>query len=169
MLNLSRIGAQLENVAIGSGRLISWLLLPLVALTFAVVILRYGFNIGSIALQEGITYLHAFIIMLCMGYTLHAKEHVRVDIFYRGLSERRKALVDLVGGVTLLLPTCVTILTTSWSYAVNAWLLLEGSPEAGGLPLVFILKTLIPLLAILLLIQGAADIIRDFNRVTNGR
>ena len=162
MLNPRGIARGLEAVAAWSGHLVPWLILPLAVLAFSIVVLRYGFDFGRIALQETVVYLHAFVLMMCMGYTLRENEHVRVDIFYRKMSRKKRALVDLAGAVLLLIPTCLTILVTSWSYVVQSWSLLESSPEAGGLPLVFVLKTLIPLMAVMLLTQGAADIIRNF-------
>ncbi len=168
MLNPRGIARGLAAVAAWSGRVLPWLLLPLAALTFGIVVLRYGFDFGRIALQESVVYLHAFILMLCMGYTLRENEHVRVDVFYARMSRRQRALVDLAGGALLLAPTCLTLLITSWSYVAQSWLLLEGSPEAGGLPLVFVLKTLIPAMAAALLIQGVADMIRDLAVLRGG-
>ena len=136
------------------GKLAAWLVLAMVFVTFLVVVLRYGFNFGRIALQESTTYLHAFVFMLAGAYTLKHNEHVRVDIFYQDMSLRNKAKVDLFGTLFLLLPFAGFILSTSFNYVLNSWKLLEGSREAGGLPLVYILKTLIPLMAVLLFLQA---------------
>jgi TRAP-type mannitol/chloroaromatic compound transport system permease small subunit len=136
------------------GKLAAWLVLAMVFVTFLVVVLRYGFNFGRIALQESTTYLHAFVFMLAGAYTLKHNEHVRVDIFYQDMSLRNKAKVDLFGTLFLLLPFAGFILWTSFNYVLNSWKLLEGSREAGGLPLVYILKTLIPLMAVLLFLQA---------------
>lgn len=136
------------------GKLAAWLVLTMVFITFLVVVLRYGFNFGRIALQESTTYLHAFVFMLAGAYTLKHNEHVRVDIFYQDMSLRNKAKVDLFGTLFLLLPFTGFILWASFDYVLNSWKLLEGSREAGGLPLVYILKTLIPLMAILLFLQA---------------
>ena len=164
-LNSHHIAYVMETVSIQVGRILIWLMLPLAMLTFSVVFLRYGFDFGRIALQEGITYLHAFILMLCMGYTFHENQHVRVDIFYNKMSNKKRALVNLVGNLLFLAPMCLTILITSWNYVVQSWLILEGSPESGGLPLVFILKTLIPLMAVSLLMQGIANTIRNIDTI----
>lgn len=157
----TRLAGVFETVATLAGRLVPWLMVPLAALVFAVVVLRYGFDFGRIALQEGATYLHALILMLGMGYTLREKGHVRVDIFYSRMSRRRRAMVDLAGDLLLLVPTCLVIFIVSTGYVARSWRVLEGSTEAGGLPLVFVLKTLIPVMAVLLLIQGVADAIRN--------
>lgn len=160
MLSLSGV-RRLDAVAAWCGRVFPWLIPALAALTFGDVVLRYGFDFGRIALQEGETYLHAFVLMLCMSYTLHRNEHVRVDIFYAKMTRRRRAVVNLAGALLFLAPMCVTILVSSWNYVAQSWSLLEGSSEAGGLPLVFLLKTMIPAMAVLLLIQAAAEIARN--------
>ena len=139
------------------GRWVSWLTLAMVVVTFAVVLLRYLFNIGWIALQESITAMHALVFMLGAAYTLRHEGHVRVDIFYRKWGERGRAWVNLGGSLLLLLPVCLFIAIISWDYVASSWSLLEGSREAGGLPGVFLLKSVIPLMATLLLLQGLAQ------------
>ena len=136
------------------GRLTAWLILAMVLVTFLVVVMRYGFNFGRIFIQESITYLHAFVFMVAGAYTLKHSEHVRVDIFYQDMSLRNKAKVDFFGTLFLLLPFAGFIVWVSFNYVGNSWKLLEGSREAGGIPFVYILKTFIPLMAILLFLQG---------------
>ena len=136
------------------GQLIAWFVLAMVCVTFLVVVMRYGFNFGRIAMQESITYMHALVFMLAGAYTLKHNEHVRVDIFYQGMSSRNKAKVDVFGTLFLLLPFAIFIVWVSFNYVSNSWKLLEGSREAGGLPLVYLLKTLIPSMAILLFLQA---------------
>lgn len=136
------------------GRIVAWLSLAMVLTTFCVVVLRYLFNLGSIALQEAITYMHATLFMLGAAYTLRHEGHVRVDIFYNRFSARGRAWVDLLGVVTLLLPVSLFLVWVSWDYVSSSWALHEGSREAGGLPGVFLLKSVIPLMALLLVLQG---------------
>ncbi len=107
-------------------------------------------------MQEAVSYLHAAVFMLGAAYTLKHDGHVRVDIVYRRLSYRGKALVYLLGTLLLLLPVCVYILTSSREYVAFSWSLREGSQEAGGLDAVYLLKTAIPVMAMLLLLQGIA-------------
>lgn len=139
------------------GRAVSWLTLALVLLTFAVVLLRYAFDLGWIAMQESITYLHAALFMLGAAYTLQSDDHVRVDIFYRPLTARGQAWVNLLGTLFLLLPVCLFIGWISWAYVASSWVLREGSHEAGGLDLVWLLKTLLLLMPALLALQGLAN------------
>lgn len=145
---------KLERLVETVGKAVSWLTLAMVLLLFTIVVLRYGFNLGWIALQESVTYLHAMVFMLAAAWTLQSDGHVRVDIFYRSRSPRHKAKVNLLGSVVLLIPFCLFVVIISWPYVAASWQLLEGSREAGGLPLVYILKSLIPLMAVLLLLQG---------------
>ncbi len=139
------------------GKTVSWLTLFMVLLTCVIVVLRYGFNIGWIAMQESITYMHATVFMLGIAYTFRNNGHVRVDIFYQKTSARNKALIDLVGHVILLAPMCLYILYSSYDYVENAWAILEQSRETGGLPFVYLLKTLIPVMAILLLLEALSQ------------
>jgi len=158
---LEHIAEFIDTLSEWTGRLIAWLTLAMVLVTCAVVVLRYAFNLGWIALQETITYLHTLVFMLGAAYTLRHDGHVRVDIFYRRLTPRGQAWVDLLGAVLLLLPVCVFILWISWEYVAASWSLHEGSRDAGGLPLVFLLKSVIPAMALLLLLQGIAQMLRS--------
>lgn len=155
--NLSRIIAGLDAINETVGRTTAWLTLFMVLVQVTVVVLRYGFDIGSIATQESITYMHALVFLLGAAYTLKHNAHVRVDIVYQRLSARGQAIVDLLGGLFLLLPTALFILISSWDYVASAWAIHEGSPEAGGLPLIFLLKTAIPVATALLILQGIAE------------
>ncbi|HUF45929.1 MAG TPA: TRAP transporter small permease subunit [Aestuariivirgaceae bacterium] len=138
------------------GRIVAWLAVIMVLAQFTIVIARYVFAIGSIPVQESIWYMHGILFMVGAGYTLLYDGHVRVDIFYREATPRRKALIDLMGVLFLLLPVCVAILLLSWSYVLNSWRVLEGSTEVAGLPLIFGLKTVIWVFAVLLALQGIA-------------
>jgi TRAP-type mannitol/chloroaromatic compound transport system permease small subunit len=136
------------------GKSIAWLTVVMVMLTFSIVILRYGFNLGWIWLQESVSYLHVAVFTVAAAWTLQDDGHVRVDIFYTEMTPKKRALVDLAGTLLFLVPFCIFILIISWPYATSSWKLLEGSREAGGLPLVFLLKTLILVMPALLLGQA---------------
>ena len=139
----------------------AWLSLLMVITMFFTVVMRYALNIPTIALGESVIYMHALIFMLGSAYTLKHDGHVRVDIVYRRLSARGQAMVNLLGTLLLLLPVCVFILTSSWEYVAVSWNLREGSQEAGGLDAVFLLKTAIPAMAVLLMLQGIAIAIHN--------
>jgi TRAP-type mannitol/chloroaromatic compound transport system permease small subunit len=137
------------------GQALAWLSLGMVLLQFVVVVMRYVFGIGSVVAQEAIVYMHATAFLLGASYTLLENGHVRCDIFYRDAAPTTRARVDLIGSLVLLLPVSVMILWVSLPYVVNAWAVLEGSPEGRlGIPAVFLLKTTIPAFAVLLGLQG---------------
>lgn len=144
----------LRNLIALCGKLVAWLTVLMVLLTFAIVILRYGFNLGWIWLQESVSYLHVAVFTVVAAWTLQQDGHVRVDIFYAEMTPRKRATVDLLGTLFFLVPFCVFVLVISWPYVTNSWKLLEASREAGGLPLVFLLKTLILVMPALLLGQA---------------
>ncbi|MEO9944261.1 TRAP transporter small permease subunit [Paraglaciecola sp.] len=142
-------------------QLVSWFTLIMVLVTLLIVVLRYGFNLGWVAMQESVMYLHVAVFLLGAAHTLKVNEHVRVDIFYRKMSKRKQALVDITGTLLLLMPVNFLIFFLSFDYVINAWTLMESSPEAGGLPLVFVLKSFILVFAITMNLQGLAELIRN--------
>jgi TRAP-type mannitol/chloroaromatic compound transport system permease small subunit len=155
---LEKTRSLINNLNEWIGRSVAWLIIAMVSITFFNVVMRYGFNFGLIAIQESVIYLHSFVFMLAIAYTYKYNEHVRVDIFYSKYSDTQKAWTDLIGTVFLLFPFCIYLIVSSWEYASNSWKLFEGSREAGGLPLVFILKTLVPLMPVLLALQGVSTV-----------
>lgn len=156
-----RLSASLTRVNTLVGRGVAWLTLIMVLVTAYVVVMRYGFGIGSIPAQESITYMHCAVFMLGSAMTLSRGGHVRVDIFYQHWSVRRKAIVDLLGALFLLLPFAFFLVSSSLDYVAASWRINEGSPEAEGLKLVWLLKTLIPALGVMLAMQGIADALRN--------
>jgi len=147
---------QINNFIEWTGRTISWLTLGMVLMTFIVVFLRYVFNIGWIALQESISYMHALVFLVGAAYTLQHNEHVRVDIIYQKLSKRGRTWIDLLGNLFILLPVMLFIFWISWDYVIDSWNVLESSREAGGLPGVYLLKSSILLMSALLILQSIA-------------
>jgi len=142
------------------GRAVSWLCLTMVLLTGLVVVLRYLFDQGWIWMQELVTWMHAAVFMLAAAYTLSHDEHVRVDIFYRKFSARGRAFVDTAGVILLLLPTCGWIFFTGVDYVSASWSMAEASRETGGMPGLFLLKTLIVITPVLLAVEGIAFVLR---------
>ena len=123
----------LQSFSEWTGRVVAWFSLPMVILTFVIVVLRYAFDLGWIWMQESVVWMHAAVFMLAAAYTLKRDDHVRVDIFYRKMSVRRKALVDVLGTLLFLLPVSIFLIATSWDYVAVSWSIREGSREAGGL------------------------------------
>ena len=113
---LRALGAALQRISETTGTAIAWLTLPMVFGTFIVVVLRYAFDLGFIWMQEGVVWLHAAVFMLAASYALRHDAHVRVDIFYRKMTPRGRAIVDVLGTLLLLLPMSIFILAASWDY-----------------------------------------------------
>jgi TRAP-type mannitol/chloroaromatic compound transport system permease small subunit len=150
----------IERVNTAIGRVAAWCCLYIVVVEFALVVMRYALGIGSIRIQESVIYAHAALFMLAAAWVLKIDGHVRVDIFYAEAKPRTKAAIDLLGTVIFLAPFAVALLLLSLPYAARSWAIFERSPEASGLPFVFLLKTLIPLFAFLIGLQGIAQAIR---------
>ena len=136
------------------GRSVAWLTLAMVIVTFTVVVLRYGFSLGWVWMQESYVWMHGIVFLLGAGYTLLYNGHVRVDVFYRPGSVRFKAWVDLAGVIFLLLPVIILLWDVGLPYVVASWEKLEASREAGGLPALFLLKTVILVFCVLMGLQG---------------
>ena len=150
----------LDRISELTGHSVAWLTLLMVILTFLIVVLRYGFDSGWIALQESVNWLHACVFMLGASYALKRDSHVRVDIFYQKFSSRGRALVDLLGSLLLLLPVCLFIFLASWEYVLGAWEIGEASAETGGLPALYLLKSLLLIMPVLLILQALAHSLR---------
>jgi TRAP-type mannitol/chloroaromatic compound transport system permease small subunit len=158
---ITRLADIINTVTETIGRLTSWLTVAMVATVLVVVVTRYFLQIGSIALQESVTYLHCTVFMLGLAYTLKHDGHVRVDIFYRGYSAKTKALVNLVGGVLFLLPLCGLLFFVSWDYVLASWSIKETSSENNGLPFTYLLKSLMLTMPVLLFLQGLAETVKN--------
>ncbi len=136
------------------GRGVAWVTLALVLVIFADVVMRYLFNTSFVFTQELEWHLFGFIFLIGAGYTLLHDGHVRVDIIYQRQGYRGRAWINLMGVILFLIPGCLMVIITSWKFVLNSLLILEGSPDPGGIPLRFIVKGCIPAGFALLLLQG---------------
>lgn len=158
----------LDTLSDRLGRSIAWLTLLMMFVTCTVVIARYGFNMGSIALQESVVYLHGAVFLFGIAYTLRHQGHVRVDILYERFSPKTRAVIDLGGTLVFLFPLAIFIFISSLGYVSMSWSMQESSAQPGGLPGIFVLKTFIPIFAILLFLQGIAELLRSVATLTSG-
>jgi TRAP-type mannitol/chloroaromatic compound transport system permease small subunit len=166
---MTAIADLIDRLTTTVGRTVAWLTLAIVLLQFALVVARYALGLGSIWLTETVVYANATLFMLAAAWTLRASGHVRVDVFYAEASPRSRAIVDLAGALLLLLPFALVLIWLGVPYAARSWAILERSQEVSGLPLVFLLKTLIPLFAALMALQGIAQAIRALQALTRPR
>ena len=153
----------LDRISAIIGTTAAWMTLFMVIVTFVVVVLRKTLNLGFIWLQESVVWMHAVVFMLGAAYTLHAEEHVRVDIFYRNMSPRRRALTDLIGVLIFLLPVCAFLAWTSFDFVLQSWSIRESSREPGGLPFPFVplLKSILLLMPLTLVLQGFSLLLKS--------
>ena len=126
----------------------------MVIVQIVVVVLRYVFGVGSIFLQESIVYMRGVLFMIGAAYTLQHEGHVRIDIFYREATEKRRAILNLLGVAFLLLPVCFIIFRYSLAYVQSSWRVLEGSKETSGIQGVFLLKSILLAFVVLVALQG---------------
>ena len=141
----------------------------MVVLTMIIVVMRYVFDAGSIWLQELVIWMHAAVFMVGAAYTLLHEEHVRVDIFYRKMSPRGRALVDLLGVTIFLLPLCGFLAFKSYDFAAASWSIHEVSREPGGLPYPAIpaMKSIVILMPVAVALQGISLLLRSLASLRN--
>ena len=156
----------IDSVSRSVGNAVAYAAVAMALVTTTVVILRYGFGQGAIAAQESVLYLHGALFMLGAAPTLLTDKHVRVDVFYRNFTDRQKHWVNTIGHTVFTLPFCTLIVFGSWGYVSESWSIMESSPEPGGIPAVFLLKTLIPAMALLLALQAVSLIIQGLTELS---
>lgn len=155
-----RVADALDGINRGLTHVIRWLALLMVLVQFAIVVGRYVFGVNSIAAQESVLYMHSALFMLAAGYTLLVDKHVRVDVFFAGLSPAGQRRVDVFGHLFLLMPSMTALLYWSWPSVRNSWSILEGPLAVGGIEAVFLLKSLIPAFCVLVMLQSLSLLIR---------
>jgi TRAP-type mannitol/chloroaromatic compound transport system permease small subunit len=146
----------------GVGWVVSWAAFVVVLVVFTDVVMRYAFNMSYVFVQEMEWHLFSFIFLMGAGYTLYKEGHVRVDLIYQRIGPKAKAWINFVGVLLFLIPGCYLVISTSFKFAHTSWMTLEGSPDPGGIPYRFIIKSAIPVGYCLILLQGIALGIRSF-------
>ena len=155
----------LKKIISKTGKISSWFSLALVLLISTDVLLRYVFNFSTAALYEMEWHLFAIIFLLASPYTLQQNKHGRVDVFYNNFSKRKKNIIDLIGNIIFLIPFSFIIFYTSLPFVADSYSILESSPDPGGLPYRFIIKSIIPIAFFLLMIQGILNAIKNYNNI----
>jgi len=161
MLILNWISKKIDRFNTFVGYLCGLFAFSMVAVVFTVVVLRYGFSIGFIWMQEVYVWLHSFIFMLGSGFTYLANEHVRIDVFYREASDKYKAWVNLIGNIFLLSPFLYIIWKYSYPFVYRSFLMNEVSREAGGMPALYILKSAILWFCLVLFLQLISNVCKS--------
>ena len=165
MHRLQAIADLIDSVIDHLGHILSWLVGFTVVVCAAVAILRYTLGIGWVWMQDAYIWANAALFMLGAAPTLLHGKHVRVDFVYGARSERYRAFVDLLGSVFLLMPSLVAIFVLSFPYVRDSWQRMEGTPDVGGIPGVFLLKSVLLLFCLPLAAQGTSLAIRSYIRL----
>lgn len=160
---MKKIVIFLDNITEQVGKMASWFAILMVLIISLDVIIRYLFKFTFIWIIELEIYLFGFMFLLGSGYALKYEKHVRVDVFYSKFSQKKKAFIDLLGGLLYLIPWCYVVISGSWKYAYNSFKIGEGSPQPGGLPALYILKFTITTGFVLLLIQGVSQVLKSLD------
>ena len=147
------------------GRGVAFITAGLVVVMFSDVVMRYLFKKSFVLVQELEWHLFGFIFLIGAGYTLLYDGHVRVDVIYQRLKPVAKAWINLLGTIFFLIPGCLMVIITSWKFTHNSWMVFEGSPDPGGIPLRFIIKGAITVGFALLLMQGLALGLRSLTQI----
>ncbi len=141
------------------GRSVYWLILVMVIISTLNALSRKLFSVSSNAFLEIQWYLFATVFLLGAGYTLLRNEHVRIDVVASRFSTRGQLWIDMIGTVLFLFPLCLLVLYDSWRFFVLSFHSQESSLNPGGL-IVWPAKLLIPVGFLLLLLQGAAQLVK---------
>jgi TRAP-type mannitol/chloroaromatic compound transport system permease small subunit len=142
------------------GRTVAWLTAGCVLTCFAVVVLRYGFDLGFPWLQELYVWQHAVVFMAGAGYTLLHRGHVNVDVMYGRLGPRGQAWIDILGTLIFLFPWLAVLAWTSAPFVLESWRIREASGTADGMPGLYLLKSMLWAMCGLLFLQGLALLAR---------
>ena len=158
----------LEKIIKKIGDTCSWLSFILVILISLDVFLRYVFNFSSASLYELEWHMFAIIFMIGSSLTLQKDEHVRVDVFYNKFSDKGKNIINLIGNIIFLLPFSLVIFYTSIPFVEDSFRVLESSPDPGGLPFRFFIKSIIPISFLLLALQGILNVYKNLKNLSDG-
>ena len=165
---MNQITRSLDFFSEMTGRFCSWFVALMALITCVVVVMRYGLDLGSVLLQDVVLYLHGALFLLGSSFALKRNAHVRVDIFYREFSEKKKAFIDLVGHCLFLQPVCWVIFLFSWGFVELSWRIMEVSAEPDGLPFVYLQKSLLIALCLFMALQSFSEILKSILKIKNG-
>ncbi len=167
--NLVLWARRIDRIAAASGRLVAWLIVPMVLSLCYEVVARYVFNAPTQWAYDMTFMLYGTFFMLGAAFTLQRKGHVRTDSLYAGWSPRRQAMVDLGGHFLMLLPFAGVLLFVGWGYFVKAYVTNETFVSSSWQPITWPFKLAMPLTGLLLLIQGFSECLKCVHTLKTGQ
>ncbi|MCE8539505.1 TRAP transporter small permease subunit [Ruegeria pomeroyi] len=159
----------IDRITVLTGKILACLILPLMLLVFVNAMARYAFGTGHVWLFEAVGYCFAIVAVGLAGWALKEDEHVRVDIFYSIMSRRKKAVIDILGTLLLLVPFLWLMWDRSLPYVQRSWKMREGSVEMSGIPFVYLLKTCMLAFCVLLGFATFAFLLRRLHVLITGQ
>jgi TRAP-type mannitol/chloroaromatic compound transport system permease small subunit len=166
---LASIIKGIDGISTRIGQLTAWLILPMTLAICYEVGARHFFRAPTIWAYDVTYMLYGTHFMLGAAYTLRRGGHVRTDMLYQGWPPRRQHLVDAVGYLFFFFPGMLLILYFGWQEAWHAWELSERSEASPWRPIIYPFKAVIPLTALLLLVQGVAELLKSLYTIRTGR
>lgn len=136
------------------GKLAACSIVLMVTVQFSIVLMRTVFDVNFLWAQEFVLALHGVNFMLIAPWTLMKMRHVRIDVLSERFSKTTQSRVNFIGFIFLLIPMMVAVFVSSIGYVIEAWSILEGSAELSGLPGKFLLKSVIPVFACLMVLAA---------------
>jgi TRAP-type mannitol/chloroaromatic compound transport system permease small subunit len=149
------------------GRIVGWVMIFIMLVTVYDVIARRLFNAPVIWAFDVSVQLFALHFMIAAPFALLHNEHVSINIFKDRLSVRHQAVLDIFCYLIFFYPFMILLLMYGWDFAARSWATRETSWGIVALP-VYYVKTVIPVTAGLLMLQGLANIIRLVQVVRKG-
>jgi TRAP-type mannitol/chloroaromatic compound transport system permease small subunit len=159
----------IDKIADWSGTVIAWLIVPMTLAVTYEVVARHFFRAPTIWAYDVTYMLYGAHFMLGTAYTLMRVGHVRTDMLYQNWSIRRQNLVDVIGYLFFFFPAMVFFLYFGWQEAYQSWVVGETSDASPWRPIIYPFKAVIPLTALLLLVQGIAEFLKSLYAVRTGR
>lgn len=149
------------------GRIVGWVMIFIMLVTVYDVVARRLFNAPVDWAFDVSVQLFALHFMITAAYALLHNEHVSIDIFKNRLAPRKQAMLDIVSFVVFFFPFMIALFFFGWDFAARSWATRETSWGVVALP-VYYIKTVIPITAVLLMLQGVASVIRLVEIVRKG-
>lgn len=166
---LLAIAHALDPVALWSGRIVAWLIVPMVAALSYEVAARYLFNAPTLWAYDMTFMLYGSFFMLGAAYTLQRKGHIRTDSLYANWSVRRQGWVDTACYLLMFMPFVAIFLWAGWGYFVKAWTTGERFVSSPWMPITWPFKAVMPLTGLLLAIQGVSELCKSLYAATTGQ
>jgi len=158
----------IDAISEWSGKLAAWMIIPMVGGVTYEVFARYGFDAPTMWAYDMTYMLYGSLFMLGAAYTLRKGGHIRTDFFYENWSVRRKGLVDSIGYLCFFFPGMIFFLIAGWDGAAQSWRIRELSEATAWRPPIYPFKTVIPLSALFLLLQGIPEFVRSLYAALGG-